>query len=102
MAVGKNALPSQWQWERQVPPLGHQNRQEALFLVPVIPMTHQWAQSNMSTYIALANDQRKSVIQAIFTSRKFFPDPYGQTSFSIVDHQITSGQHGFGSLPSIS
>ncbi|KRY50592.1 hypothetical protein T03_11880 [Trichinella britovi] len=56
----------------------------------------------ISTEVALANDQRKSVIQAIFTSRKFFPDPYGQTSFSIVDHQITSGQHGFGSLPSIS
>ncbi|KRZ48304.1 hypothetical protein T02_14975 [Trichinella nativa] len=53
----------------------------------------------ISTEVSLANDQRKSVIQAIFTSRKFFPDPYGQTSFSIVDHQITSGQHGFGSIP---
>ncbi|KRZ95449.1 hypothetical protein T08_14462 [Trichinella sp. T8] len=58
MAVGKNALPSQWQWERQVPPLGHQNRQEALFLVPVIPMTHQWAQSNMSTYSGIRTNGR--------------------------------------------
>ncbi|KRY48634.1 hypothetical protein T03_468 [Trichinella britovi] len=40
MAVEKNALPSQWQWERQVPPLGHQNSRIALFLVSVIANGH--------------------------------------------------------------
>ncbi|KRX45108.1 hypothetical protein T09_8574, partial [Trichinella sp. T9] len=36
----KNALPSQWQWKRQVPPLGHQNSRIALFLVSVIANGH--------------------------------------------------------------
>ncbi|KRZ81483.1 hypothetical protein T08_10112 [Trichinella sp. T8] len=40
VSTAKNAQLSKWQWKRQVPPLGHQNRREALFLVSVIANGH--------------------------------------------------------------